>query len=117
MQPALFMGITSIDPSRLKRVAYPAHLPDTWCMWTWDGTIWIDQDMYPTACTGWKDKFGVEHQLSDGDQLAINLHHDRSVSISLNKFLQRNVFRNLPQVPLWVAIGSHVGQISVDEKG
>ena len=86
-------------------------------MWTRDGETWRpggDEGV----CQHWqKDVSGAHHDLSDGDILSMYLCDDKSVSITYNNAEVPNVFRMLPDKPLWVVVLMGVNKLEVIQTG
>ena len=107
------MGVTELFPDEWEQTNV-LRMRHTWSMSTSNGFTVIDA--YGCGyCDRWKDKFGDNNLLSDGDTVSVSLCGDRSVSISHNHTEVTQVFTKLPDKKLWLVIEMCVVKLEVAE--
>ena len=92
--------MTQTNPSTWDGRSPPTRIDKTWCIHTYNGDMYING--HSTASRPWRQKFGEQLELSDGDTVSLTLCDDRSVSITYNDTQVSNVFERLPHGPLWI---------------
>ena len=108
------IGVSTTDPVDWDGTTPPMDMPNTWCMVTTGGQLYIDGVL--AGCKTTKNgKFSEE--LGYEEIVSLSLYGDRSVSITHIDSEVTQVFTDLPDVPLWVVIYKGVYKMDIVEKG
>ena len=113
--PLLYIGVTGQDPECWEE-QWPWDLPNTWCLDTRTGETY-HASKKQGECERWVQTCGCPYDIRNGDHISVILNSNRTLTVSLNGLKVKNVFSDLPQIPLWLVISMWASEIRVATKG